>query len=36
MTPENELLGGLKIAASAGLFIGFVLTALIVSGQVPL
>jgi len=36
MTPEHELQGGLKIAASAGLFIGFVLTALIVCGQVPL
>lgn len=36
MTPEQELIGGLKIAGIAGVFIGFVLAALVLTGQVPL
>lgn len=36
MTPERELLGGLKIAGSAGLFICLVLAALAFTGQVAL
>jgi|GEM_PF-2145265 tetrahydromethanopterin S-methyltransferase subunit F len=36
MTPEQELLGGLKIAGTAGLFICLVLTVLALTGQVPL
>jgi tetrahydromethanopterin S-methyltransferase subunit F len=36
MTPEQELMGGLKIAGTAGLFICLVLTALALTGQVPL
>lgn len=35
MTPEHELKGGLKIAASAALFIGFVLIALALISPVP-
>jgi len=35
MTPEQELMGGLKIAGTAGLFIGLVLTALALTGQMP-
>ncbi|EAZ98989.1 hypothetical protein [Marinobacter sp. ELB17] len=36
MTPEQELMGGLKIAGTAGLFICLVLAALALTGQVPL
>jgi tetrahydromethanopterin S-methyltransferase subunit F len=36
MTPEQELMGGLKIAGTVGLFICLVLATLVLTGQVPL
>jgi hypothetical protein len=36
MTPEQELIGGLKIAGTASLFICMVLAAMALSGQIPL
>jgi hypothetical protein len=36
MTPEQELMGGLKIAGIASLFICLLLATLALTGQVPL